>query len=581
MKSEVMLLPKILLATVSLVTMLYVAANRGDFSMAIYRHQVLPWSIQLGLSLFLSVGLPYWKNSVFKYSSGASLRRFLSQDISYKRLEGFPWINSDPLILSDYRIVVLKFWTGGCINCQNTQSRIQKIWDSYRSKGVLVIGIHSAKFSQENSPSLVENYVKKLNITYPVVLDSEDNLLFKQFGATGWPTFVAMEPLPDNGEARARVLCTCIGENELIRLEEYLGDVCGSRDFKLETAEEPNTSHDYASPSYVDFDPSTDRIFMSDTGNNRIVILDSHGQCLDTIGGANAGYQDGSIPKFKAPRGLVYDASNDCVYVCDTGNHSIRRIDMKTKRVCTLCGNGNQGFDLIGGKGGMAQRLNAPYGIVMAPGGTSVLVSMAGIHQIWSIDIDTGLAFSFSGIGRELNRNGGLLGNGLSVAYSQPQGMAFQYPDKLVVSDSESSSIRLLNIKTGGAKSLVGGDLWFEGNLFLFGDRDGSANFGRFPFLRPLLEHPSDVAVCPGNPSQIYISDTYNNKIKLYDYEKNELRTVSDAFISPEGICFMDASHLLVVDGSGLQVLNVNDGQISNLLLTFQKEDSINMCRID
>lgn len=131
------------------------------------------------LSLFISVGIPYWKNSIFKYSSVASLRRFLTPDISYSSLDHFPWINSIPLDLKDYNMVVLKFWTSGCINCQNTQFRVQKIWDTYSSEGLLIIGIHSAKFRQERDISLVERCIKQLNITYPVVIDSEENELFK------------------------------------------------------------------------------------------------------------------------------------------------------------------------------------------------------------------------------------------------------------------------------------------------------------------------------------------------------------------------------------------------------------------
>lgn len=586
--SELKLLFKALTSVVGLSTILYLPTHHDTSSIQIYRIVILPWSIQVGLSLFISVGLPYWKNSIFKYSSVASLRRFLTPDISYSSLDHFPWINSIPLDLKDYNMVVLKFWTSGCINCQNTQFRVQKIWDTYSSEGLLIIGIHSAKFRQERDISLVERCIKQLNITYPVVIDSEENELFKQFGVGGWPTFITIKPCHKKGdkpdESRAIVLSTHVGESGLKGLEDFLEDTYGTRhasvraDNEVKAVEEATGDYIVKSPSCVDFDTLTGRIFMSDTGNNRILVFDSQGQYLHAIGGTTAGYKDGENPKFRSPRGLVYDPSSDCVFVCDTGNHSIRCIDMTTKRVSTLCGNGNQGFDLIGGKAGMAQRLNSPYGIVIA-GGNTLLVSMAGIHQIWSIDINTRVAYSFSGIGKELNRNGGLLGNGLSVCYSQPQGLALNSPSTLVVADSESSSIRLLNIQTGGSESLIGGDLWFEGNLFLFGDRDGSGAYSLLPNLRPLMEHPSDVAVSPESQNKIFISDTYNNKIKLYDYEKNELTTVSDAFEAPEGICFMDATHLIVVDRSSLKILDVTNGQVSNILISF--EDSMNVCRPD
>lgn len=590
--SEIVVLFKTLATMIGLSTILYLPTHHDPSSIQIYRNVLVPWSIQIGLFFFLGIGLPYWKNGIFKYSSTASLQRFRTQEITYSSLDRFLWINSTPLDLNDYEIVILKFWTSGCINCQNTQCRVQKIWDKYHKQGLLVIGIHSAKFRQENDVSLVKRSIKQHNITYPVVIDSEENELFKQFGVGGWPTFVAIKPCTErrgnSGEALAMILSRYVGERDLSSLEDFLEDVYGSPDFAIKAAQEasedtkvnPDTlSYSIKSPSSVDIDNLTGRIFMSDTGNNRILVLNSQGEYLHAIGGPSAGYLDGDNPKFRSPRGLVYDPFSDCIFVCDTGNHSIRCIHMDTKRVSTLCGNGNQGFDLIGGKAGMSQRLNSPYGIVIAPGGNYLLVSMAGIHQIWSIDINTQIAFSISGIGKELNRNGGLLGNGLSACYSQPQGVAIRSPNTLVVADSESSSIRLLNIQTGGSESLIGGDLWFEGNLFLFGDRDGSGKFSRFPNLRPIMQHPSDVAVCPENQNKIFIADTYNNKIKLYDYDKNELSTVSDAFEAPEGICFMDAIHLVVVDRSSLKILDIRNGQVSSILISFDQEDSLDVCR--
>lgn len=589
MNDEVLLLSKILAIFWGLATTVYFLLSSSDFdahSMLVYRRIVVPWSIQGGLFCFLFIGFPYWKKSIFQYSSPSSLKLLVSQDVSYKRLDTFPWIHSQkPMNLSDDdlndTIVILKFWTSGCINCQNTQHRIQTLQSKYGSSKLIIIGIHSGKFERENDAMFVQESMQQLNITYPVVVDSEEHELFKQFGVTGWPTFVAVKPLSIDArkdKARARILSTFIGEGSLNDLEKFLEEnLPGSADvnlpYRANSTRSESDGYMVKAPSYVDFDSLTGRIFLSDTGNNRVLVLNSSGQCLYTFGGTEAGYKDGNSPKFRCPRGLVYDSSSDCIFVCDTGNHSIRCINMGTQIVSTLCGNGNQGFDLIGGKAGMEQRLNSPYGIVMAPGGDHVFVSMAGIHQLWSINIKTQVALSFSGIGIELNRNGGLDGNGLSTAYSQPQGLALQSANMLVVTDSESSSIRLVNIETGGSTSLIGGDIWFESNLFLYGDRDGSSKFSPFPLFRPLLEHPSDVAVSPTNDQHVFISDTYNNKIKLYDFEKSELHTVSDAFEAPEGICFMDSSHLLVVDRLSLKILDIDDGHVSNVFVNFQQTD--------
>lgn len=605
--NETLLLPKILATTFGVASILHIGQfrERGFGSITTYVETIIPWSMQVGLIIFISIALPYWKNSLFKYSSAQSLKRLVSQHILYTKLDQFSWINSSPSCLNDIEredgIILLKFWTSGCINCANTQRRIQKIQDLYKFTPLTIIGIHSAKFPQENDVSLVKSSIEKLNVKYPVVLDSENNDLFRQFGVTGWPTFIAMKQIPmesHKGEARARILSTFVGEKSVNDLEEFLEKSFGSQNLQVKTTERANpeearTDIDAGycdgdamkSPSYVDFDPLTRQVFVTDTGNNRILVFDSEGNCIHRIGGTKPGYKDGSSPMFRSPRGIKYHPEVDSVFVCDTGNHCVRKIDMKDQIVSTLCGDGNQGFDLIGGKAGILQRLNAPYGIVIGPGGNNILVSMAGSHQIWYIDIYTKIGFSFSGIGKELNRNGGLRRNGLTVAYSQPEGITMiPSTNMLVVADSESSSIRLVDIKTGGSISLVGGDPWFEGNLFLFGDRDGSGFAQRIPFIRPLMQHPSDVAINPRDPNKIFISDTYNDKIKLYDLRKNELCTISEAFETPEGICFMDDHHLLVVENrtSSLKLLNVDNQSISSLPLaleqTYCEED---ICRAD
>ncbi|KAG5529242.1 hypothetical protein RHGRI_029814 [Rhododendron griersonianum] len=74
--------------------------------------------------------------------------------------------------------------------------------------------------------------------------------------------------------------------------------------------------------------------------------------------------------------------------------------------------------------------------------------------------------------------------------------------------EGESSSIRALDLKTGGSRLLAGGDPFFAENLFKFGDHDGAGS-------KVLLQHP--LGVLCGKDGQIYIADSYNHKIKKLD----------------------------------------------------------------
>ncbi|KAG5540187.1 hypothetical protein RHGRI_020424 [Rhododendron griersonianum] len=86
------------------------------------------------------------------------------------------------------------------------------------------------------------------------------------------------------------------------------------------------------------------------------------------------------------------------------------------------------------------------------------------------------------------------------------------------IADSESSSIRALDLKTGGSRLLAGGDPFFAENLFKFGDHDGAGS-------EVLLQHP--LGVLCGKDGQIYIADSYNHKIKRLDPASKRVSTVA------------------------------------------------------
>ena len=84
------------------------------------------------------------------------------------------WINSKPLTLKQLRgkVVLIDFWTYSCINCLRTLPHL-KAWDAtYRSKGLVIIGVHTPEFAFEHVSSNVRSAVQRLGIRYPVVQDN-------------------------------------------------------------------------------------------------------------------------------------------------------------------------------------------------------------------------------------------------------------------------------------------------------------------------------------------------------------------------------------------------------------------------
>ena len=145
-------------------------------------------------------------------------------------------------------------------------------------------------------------------------------------------------------------------------------------------------------------------------------------------------------------------------------------------------------------------------------------VAMAGQHQVWRLDVAAGTIENFSGTGYERNQNGA---DALTTAWAQPSGLSLSPSgDSVYVAgafagrrrttdgalravrlyrsrrlsplpaDSESSTVRQLDLRTGGSQPCVGGDNLFADNLFRFGDRDGSG-------ADALLQHPLAVLATP------------------------------------------------------------------------------------
>jgi cytochrome c biogenesis protein CcdA/thiol-disulfide isomerase/thioredoxin len=98
------------------------------------------------------------------------------------------WINSRPLSLPKLRgkVVLVDFWTYSCINCLRTLPYL-KAWDArYRSKGLVILGVHTPEFAFEHDLGNVRAAVKRLGVDYPVALDNSYGT-WKAYSNQYWP----------------------------------------------------------------------------------------------------------------------------------------------------------------------------------------------------------------------------------------------------------------------------------------------------------------------------------------------------------------------------------------------------------
>jgi len=110
--------------------------------------------------------------------------------------KGFTWLNTDvPLSLEKLKghVVVIDFWTYCCINCMHTLPDLEWIEKNYQNQPVVIIGVHSAKFYNEQEADNIKEAIGRYEIGHPVVVD-RDMSIWRSYNVGGWPTIVVLDP---------------------------------------------------------------------------------------------------------------------------------------------------------------------------------------------------------------------------------------------------------------------------------------------------------------------------------------------------------------------------------------------------
>jgi len=126
------------------------------------------------------------------------------------------WVNSEPLKLKDLRgrVVLIEFWTFGCINCRNTLPFVKSWADRYGEKGLTVIGVHSPEFDEERNVEHLRREVISLGIRYPVVTDN-DYQTWNAYKVEAWPTVFVLDK-------QGRIRWTRVGEGDYDETERLI-----------------------------------------------------------------------------------------------------------------------------------------------------------------------------------------------------------------------------------------------------------------------------------------------------------------------------------------------------------------------
>ena len=369
--------------------------------------------------------------------------------------------------------------------------------------------------------------------------------IWRDYGVEAWPSLVIVD-------ADGSVLTRLAGEpdptafakaiDELVAAAGKSGDL-KPKQLALKLEEMPQGR--FLFPGKLKPVPgATPRWVLADSGHNQIVLLDDAGADLKRYGSGKIGLADGdaATATFDHPQGLV--AADDAIFVADTGNHAIRRIDLKTGAVTTLAGNGKRG-GLLPVAPQLAQgfALASPWDLEKKA--DHLFFANAGTHQLGELDVKSGKVSRLAGSGAEDL----VSGTAERAAFAQPSGLTLSKDAAtLYVADAESSAIRAVALGDGAKTStttIVGA------GLFDFGRIDGSFAVAR-------LQHPLGLAV---NGDKILVADTYNSRIRTLDLTK---KTVSDfdggKYTCIDPICYPTREPAGIVVASADRVLLVDTG---------------------
>lgn len=305
----------------------------------------------------------------------------------------------------------------------------------------------------------------------------------------------------------------------------------------------------FNSPGGAVVDPSGN-MYVADTANNVIRMIDSSGNVTTFSGTGIAGLIDGPniSAQFTGPIGIARDSSGN-LYVADSGNNAIRKIS--DGQVTTIAGSsqGTAGFS-----DGPNALFNNPMGIAVDAQG-NIYVADTGNNRIRRIDIDpiTGLSTVTSIAGGPTA--GSTDGTDSTALFNAPQGIAIDSSGNLYIADTGNNTIRTINILTGEVTTLAG-------SAGTSGFLDGTGTTATF-------NGPTGIAI--DSDGNLYVTDTGNHEIRKITNPGAAVTTVAGnptnstpadgspttaAFSSPVGITIDASGNVYIID-SGSNLINM------------------------
>lgn len=449
------------------------------------------------------------------------------------------WFNvSKNLDISDFKgkIVVLHFWTKYDSDSLNSIHEVLQKKSKWKNE-IIAIGVHSPISNDTYTMDGLKKLIIQLEIDYPVVHDF-GNVYKEYYNIEKFPSFVVLNP-------DGKHIFTLSGVDKISQLEKKIDfiqknyqrlDNTVFRFLDLERNKVPETILSF--PSNLAMSDRGKELFIADTNNNRIIVVDPiSGDVLDLIGNGERGNTDGKFQNAKLyhPTGLFY--KNEKLYICDTNNHSIKVADINQRIIYTVVGNGKKGQPIHSTTSKKAMSLNLPNSVFEI--GNHLFISNWGTNQIYELDmfhqesekvydfhkqtihpipltgtyqslifLDNNIVHQFHIPQKKYQQI--LMDNSLTTFNSfeldnslkKIDGMIF-HNQTIFVSDPINHQIKTIDLQSAEVRILAG---------------DGKSGFGEGGFLEASFHEPSGLV---GHKEKVYVADKYNHTIRILDLKSS------------------------------------------------------------
>lgn len=240
-------------------------------------------------------------------------------------------------------------------------------------------------------------------------------------------------------------------------------------------------------------------IWYCEYTGQRIRKVTPDGKIHLIAGNGQKGYSGDGGPadqaQLKNPHSIQFDAHGD-LFVCDIGNNVIRKVDMKTHVITTIAGTGKAG-DSPDGAPVKGTPIKGPRSIDFDAAGNLWVCTREG-NQVLKLDLKADKISLIAGTGKK-----GFTGNGgpaKLATLSGPKGVAFDAEGNAWIADTESHSIRMVNMKTGNLELKIGTGVKGDGP-------DGDP-------LKCQLARPHGVFV--DKDGSVFVGDSENHRVRVW-----------------------------------------------------------------